>query len=380
MIVLLSVTAFSLDWGQSVMAAQYAQDVADAAALAAGQYDVSDQTDAKTNITNIVAANNANRSPGVTWSAGTTYFYASGTTVPKWGTLPSGQEAVKVYISVPVKYYFAPIIGLKGTTVTRYATALRVPGEPWGDIFSAGLPTSALHGVGFTGSNGGVHNGNIWSNAEITMGGSGHTVNGYAHADSSFGVTGSSQTVTGRSEYVTTWSLSGSSNSFNPVQVASAPRSFPVTYNVNSDFGTYTYDVPSYSLTGSNNTVPPGIYRVHGNVSITGSSQKMPGVTFVADGTISITGSNAGPGSPAAANGVFCYSLSTNQYAIDIAGGTGTWSGLLYAPNGGVRFTGSSQVIKNGSLWGQTVSSAGSGWTCYPTAGYWGTSTISLIQ
>jgi hypothetical protein len=363
------------------LAAQFAQNLADEAALGAALVGLSNQTTADTTIGDLVKASNAAGHQQVTWSSSEVVFYAAGSTVSGWGTLDSSSSGVMVVIHAYVTYYFARVGGLTGTTVTRRATAKKSAGEALSTIFAAGLPTSALHGIGFTGSNGGIHNGNVYSNAEITMGGSGHTVTGYAHADSSFSVTGSSQTVTGRSEYVTTWSLTGSSDSFNPVQVSSAVRAFPITCNVATDFGTYTYDVPSYSLTGSATAVPPGIYRVHGNVSVTGSSHAMTGVTFVADGTISLTGSNAGPASPAAANGIFAYSLSTSQYAIDIAGGTGTWAGTLLAPKGGVRFTGSNQVIKNGSLMGQCVSSAGSGWTCYPTVGTWGgAGGVSLIQ
>ena len=377
---LFGMVAFSFDWGLAVMAAQYAQDVADASALAAAQYDVSDPTDAETNITNVVAANNLTHVPAATWSTSTTYFYASGTTVPKWGTLASGQEAVKVYISVPVHYHFAPIIGLTGTTITRYATALRSGGESIATIFAAGLPTSALHGCTLNGAGNLVQAGNVYSNAEISVTGAGNTVNGYSHADSKYTVSGAGNKCVGPAQYVTTWSNTGAGNTFSPVQVASAVRSFPATYNTTNSFGTYTYDVPSYTISGAGISVPPGTYYVTGNVSIGGATVNLTGVTMVATGTITVSGASIGSSSPAAANGCTFYSTSTSANAINISGASGTWTGLIYAPNGGVSFTGAGISVKNGSLWGQSVAIAGAGYTVNPTAGTWGTPNVSLIQ
>jgi hypothetical protein len=162
--------------------------------------------------------------------------------------------------------------------------------------------------------------------------------------------------------------------------VASAPRTFPVTYNTTSSFGTYTYDVPSYSLSGSGTAMPAGTYYVTGNVSISGTNHSLAGVTVVATGTINISGTGQGPSSPAASNGVSFYSTSTSSTAIQISGTTGTWSGCIYAPNGGISFSGSSNTIKAGSLWGQAVTVSGSSWTLNPTSGTWGTPNVSLIQ
>jgi hypothetical protein len=152
----------------------------------------------------------------------------------------------------------------------------------------------------------------------------------------------------------------------SPVRVASSPESYPVTYTTSS-FGTYTYDLPSYTLNGSNLAVPPGTYRVHGNVLLNGTNITLAGVTFVADGTITLNGSGFGPASPAAANGVLLWTSSTSASAILVNGASGNFQGIIDAPNGGVTFNGSSQCVKNGSIMGQTILVNGSGWQINPS-------------
>jgi Flp pilus assembly protein TadG len=378
--VLLAAMAMTMDLGRVITTAQICQNVADSCALAAcNQAPSSSQTAANQRIADDVSANNAHSNTTVTCNSGSTVYYANGASVPKWGTLTGSEEAATVAIQSTVNFYFARAVGLKSTTVTRTATALLQPGMGLATVFAAGLPTSSLNGLTVNGSSQTVYSGDIRSNSWITINGVDQDIQGNAHADSTFLVNGSSQTITGRSEWVTKWTLNGSSQSVNPVQVASDVLQYPFTYTTSS-FGTYTYNLTSYTLNGSNLTVPPGTYYVNGNVLLNGSNISLPGVTFVATGTITLNGSNFGPASPAAGNGVLFWTSSSASNAITINGASGNWSGTIFAPNGGITFNGSNQNVQNGSIMAQEITVNGSGTTFHPTAGSWGAMSVSLIE
>jgi Flp pilus assembly protein TadG len=382
---LMALVALCLDLGRVLLAAQLAQNVADESALAAADTGLSSQSAANTNIGYLVTAANAAASScggqQVTWSSGETTYYAAGATVPGYGALGSSSLAVTVVIHAYVQYYFAPVVGLHGTTVTRRGTAEYTPGESDPTMFAAGTPTSSLNGITINGSGNLVQAGNVYSNSKITVSGAGNSIQGYSHADSTYTVSGAGNTGTGPAQWVTSWSNTGAGNSFSPVQVASAPRQFPVTYNPATDFGTYTYNLSSYSLSGAGEAVPAGTYYVTGNVSISGASITLTGVTIVATGTITVSGASIGSASPAAANGVMFYSSSTSANAISVSGASGTWTGLLYAPNGGISFAGAGLTVKNGSLWAQTLTISGAGYSVNPTTGAWGgAGGVTLIE
>lgn len=133
LVALVGAVACSVDIGRVILAAQRAQQVADAAALAAVSQPIGDPlSDTLTLIADTVQANNHVSSPPVAWSSGEVVIYQSGETVPGYGVLGGGQEGVTIVTHVEVPYYFARILGLQGTTVTRAATAVRVfaPGTP----------------------------------------------------------------------------------------------------------------------------------------------------------------------------------------------------------------------------------------------------------
>ena len=378
---LMALVALSLDLGRVLLAAQLAQNIADEAALAAADTGLSNQATANSTISALVTAANAAGGQQVTWSSGETLYYASGSTVPNYGVLGSSGAAATVVIHAYVTYYFAPVIGLHGTTVTRRSTAMTTPGESVATLFAAGTPASSLHGITIAGAGNVVQAGNVYSNAEINVTGAGNVIQGYSHADSSYSVSGASNSCTGPAQWVTTWSNIGAGNSFSPVQVASSVRQFPATYNTTSSFGTYTYSLPSYTFSGAGTSVPAGIYYVTGNVNIGGAGVSLTGVTIVATGTITVSGASIGSSSPAASNGVTLYSTSTSTNAINISGASGTWTGLLYAPNGGLTFAGAGLTLKGGSLWAQKISISGAGYTVTPTTGTWGgAGGVTLIQ
>jgi Flp pilus assembly protein TadG len=126
MLMLVGMAAFAMDIGRAILAAQHAQEVADAAALGAASKPINQSTSVTlARIGDTIGANNAARGPVVTWSSGEVTFYSAGQTVEGYGTLGSYEEAARVVTHVAVPYYFSKMFGIAGTTVTRRATAVR---------------------------------------------------------------------------------------------------------------------------------------------------------------------------------------------------------------------------------------------------------------
>ncbi len=124
---LLGMAALTIDVGFLALAAQQAQDVADAAALGAA-LEVPDYTSGRTVALSLVEANNES-STGfqATCSSGNgdILFWGPYETVPDYGSLDSSTYGVRVTVHIPVHYVFAPVLGLTGTTVTRSSTCVR---------------------------------------------------------------------------------------------------------------------------------------------------------------------------------------------------------------------------------------------------------------
>ncbi len=125
---LLGMAALTIDVGLLVLAAQQAQDVADAAALGAA-LEVPDYTSGRAVALSLVDANNES-SAGfqATCSShnGDVLFWGPHETIPDYGSLDSSTYGVRVRVHIPVDFVFAPVVGLAGTTVTRSSTSVRM--------------------------------------------------------------------------------------------------------------------------------------------------------------------------------------------------------------------------------------------------------------
>jgi len=125
---LLGMAALTVDVGLLCLAAQQAQDVADAAALGAA-LEVPDYTSGRTVALSLVEANNES-STGfqATCSSdnGDILFWGPHETIPDYGSLDSSTYGVRVSVHIPVEFVFAPVVGLTGTTVTRNSTSVRM--------------------------------------------------------------------------------------------------------------------------------------------------------------------------------------------------------------------------------------------------------------
>ncbi len=129
LLVLLGAAALTVDIGRLAIAAQVAQDVADAAALGACRELPSHGT-ARSVALDLVTANNeslggftANCSP----DDGDITFWGANETIPDFGLLGDYAWGMRVTTHIPVDYVFAPVLGLEGATISRSCTAVRMP-------------------------------------------------------------------------------------------------------------------------------------------------------------------------------------------------------------------------------------------------------------
>jgi len=130
---LLGVAALSVDVGRVMMAAQRAQDVADAAAFAGGSL-LRVPADAIVAAQQCVAANNQSNQGfpiTCTYVADSTTsdirYFAPYTYVPDYGWLGWAAKAIRVTTHVTVPYTFGRAVGLTEKQITRRATAVRAP-------------------------------------------------------------------------------------------------------------------------------------------------------------------------------------------------------------------------------------------------------------
>ena len=128
LVALLGMAALTVDIGQLAVAAQVAQDVADAAALGGAQ-ELPEYSTAQSVALSLVAVNNeslggftANCSP----DNGDITFWGDNETIPDFGLLGNYAWGMRVTVHVPVDYVFAPVLGLEGATISRSCTVVRM--------------------------------------------------------------------------------------------------------------------------------------------------------------------------------------------------------------------------------------------------------------
>ena len=131
LLVLLGAAALTVDIGRLAIAAQVAQDVADAATFG-GAPRLPHYDDARTIALALVAANNESTSGfqaacSADGEAPDIVFWGPYEEVPDFGPQGSAAWAMRVTAHVPVSYIFARALGLEGATITRSCTMVRMP-------------------------------------------------------------------------------------------------------------------------------------------------------------------------------------------------------------------------------------------------------------
>lgn len=233
---------------------------------------------------------------------------------------------------------------------------------------------------------------------ELDLSGSTKTVNGGIFSNGDLKITGSNATVTGSIEY------RGSLNTNEPDVAADAEKYFgsPKDYPLDLDIaefrpggprqaanpGNYFNSAPSVGIdngwmvanghaTGNNSNIvitQSGIYYSPkaGNKAINLKGvTTAPGVTvtFVSEGQIEVIGNASMTGYAPVSSGGYSPLLffsnagsppACNVNAIQFSGSGITWTGLMFAPNGEVQMSTSSNVAVLGSIIGHSVSISGS--------------------
>jgi len=163
-----------------------------------------------------------------------------------------------------------------------------------------------------------------------------------------------------------------------------SPTAYPVTYTFDTTAHTVKNNVTgstvacTYWFAGGTNLgngawwqggssgsgqLNPGVYCATGDIGLSAGSNPVGNVTFVGTGKITISAGhvNLTP----YWDSMLAYSTSNDptNTVINFSGSNGQWAGLIFAPSGGVRVSGSGNYAYLAALWGQTVITTGTGWT-----------------
>lgn len=196
------------------------------------------------------------------------------------------------------------------------------------------------------------------------------STNGRVHSEGGIRITGSRTELTGGTEYTTSIDTTGSRLVIDPAaRRVAAGAGAPLVPDI-ADYrpggalagGDEYHPIPQSACKGGtwspdDKVAYSGIVYVPCSVRITGS-RKTLGATLVAEGTVTVTGSRNSVGGPSRGEPAII-SGSSAETAVSITGSRSEITGTVFAPDGGIRATGSRGVFNCGLL-GQKVSITGS--------------------
>lgn len=370
LVALLGLAALTVDIGRAALAAQRAQEVADAAALAAAQR-MPEVNYANTALTNTLDANNAALNwPSVSVGSDDFHYYQPGTSVPDYGVLPAGQYAVTVEASVDDEFLLARAVGLNEMHIARKAIALAERRYDSLPVLFANQDVD-------------------WEDGFVSTG-SGVYIDGAMHSNSGVIFRGSNITVTGLIEYRHYIILTGQDIDLQQGAVWGNIEPYPINHTwddflpwdteVNGDwviteaareFGKVHVNgdltISSKDFMASN-----GLIMVEGNVVFNGASPHLDNVTIVAKGTITFNGA-AVTMTPYIDN-LSLVSYAASDKAITFNGGGAATEGIIFAPYGTVTFHGADHSLHTGSIISLQIVMRGGQYnikgTTDPTTGY----------
>ncbi len=328
---LCGVAALVVDVGTVSVSQGQLQNAADAAALAAAR-DLPTAATAKTTAKTYAGYN------GVA-AADTT------ATTPYKGNA----NRIEVVCQETVNYTFARIIGLNSTVVTARSVAER-SGGGLGAAFDYAIFSGNQYPDSLSFS---VRLQNV-----LTMTGSSNIVNGNIH--SNYNVDANTAHVNGVGEAVGTVTGTNIATKTPNASFVAIPDFASVVPTIKAAAiaaGQY-YSGNFSSANASSLDVSSPVY-VEGNANLSGISFSGAGCIYV-KGKITITGT----GTNYTSNSSICMysgykSSSKADAAIDFAGSSKNFKGILYAPNGSILVTGSDYTF-NGSIVGRVVDVSGS--------------------
>jgi hypothetical protein len=264
-----------------------------------------------------------------------------------------GTLQIEVTVTRPVNTFFLGVFGVNTVPASARARAM-------------GLPPVAGSGYAIFAGRAGCS-----SDPSLTLDWSGSTVKviGAVHSDGGIKMGGSTNTITGPTTYVCAgqFDLSGSGNVFTPVPTTTTDQAYPhppsgYDYNIptSADFPCTFSRNGDWDLPGG--ALAPGVYcqtSTSGTLKL--GSTASGNVTFISRGKIDISASssNLTPHT----KGVLLYAAASGDAVIKVAGSNMTWAGYVYAPNGQVEYSGSTNNTLSGSIIGDRVKLNGSSLT-----------------
>ncbi len=333
--VMLGMGALAIDVAGWYQTRRQLQSAADAAALA-GMQDLPTSATASTDAQNYVIKNAS----------------GAGTTV----TTPFNSDSNQIKVTVTKSYpsIFGGLLGLGSVQISASAVAKKTgTGSSKSALFASNTACGGTNGVYIVSNNvnviGGTHsNGNLYLNAN----------NDQLGPTSYGGPNGCS------------YSNYGNNNTFGgpgtPIQDPNT-EGWPEDFIANPP--TCTNTASSFSWSGNNITIPPGVYCATGSsgITITGNNIVGNGVTFKAS-TFSLTGNNFAM--TAAFQDLLFYYTGTGAFSID---GNNLTGQTIFAPNGTISITGNNGTSsgfvegKNVQINGNNLTFTGTG---PPTPGF----------
>jgi hypothetical protein len=326
--------ALGIDGAQMMLRHREMQSTADLATLAGARSLAEGTTDATSRACAVVIAN--------------------GYTCPGQGvvTFP-GALQIRVTITAPVDTFFLRVFGINTVTAAAPARAMGIP------------PVAGGGYAIFAGRSG------CSSDPSLTLDWSGSTVNviGAVHSDGGIKMGGSTNTITGPTTYVCAgqFDLSGSGNVFTPAPTTTTDQAYPhppsgYDYNVptSTDFPCTFSRNGDWDLPGG--ALAPGVYcqtSTSGTLKL--GSTASGNVTFISRGKIDISASSSVL-TPHTKN-VLMYAGGSGDSVIKVAGSNMNWAGYVYAPNGQIEYSGSTNNTLSGSIIGNRVKLNGSSLT-----------------
>ena len=213
-------------------------------------------------------------------------------------------------------------------------------------IFAAQEGSAPDNVLDWTGS-GAIVTGNIHSNSDIRISGSNNQITGLAEANLGFNISGSGNTFGSQDAAAPICHIPV--NLFPP-QDFFAPYTFSFTGNVDlKTIDEVWLDPPTKTM------LKPGVYFTTGTLTLSGSGVT-GNVTLIGD-EVKISGSDTTL--TAFSNGVVLYGTGTSNQAVKVSGSDETFTGIIYAPNGGIDISGSNEAVAGGVV-GQRVKLSGS--------------------
>ncbi len=357
MTLLLGFAAIAIDIGYARQLKAQAQNSADFAALAgAGELVSGTIADAKA-----VAHDYASKNG---------FAVADVNVPPTSGTKVNQTGCVQVKPSESFPTIFGRIFNVGTLSVGAQATACASPplGGPYA-VFAGS--TTCPDAISFSGAN--------------------RTINGGVHSNNDVKITSSGTVINGTTTYLNGSAPAGSitfnPSTDNPTQLT-GPLPYPDDFSL-ADYqpggakavlaGTKYHNAGSAdideawltsNLLYSSSTISPGLYYTSGNINLSGPGHTALGATFVtSNGDVHFNGNNF-TFTPWDPDGLLIASFknpnscSSGQAVIKLNGNNHTWTGIMFAPNGPLDFSGTNvDTSLNGRLVANSIKLSGSNQT-----------------